>query len=73
MATGRGPVPRPAPATNAAAAARSGGFANRSWVELMDQRFGWTSDFPMFQRKFGWYAEESAEEELRYLFGVFQR
>ena len=33
-------------------------FANRSWVELMDQRFGWTSDFPMFQRKFGWYAEE---------------
>ena len=33
-------------------------FANKAWVELMDQRFGWTSDFPMFQRKFGWYAEE---------------
>ena len=33
-------------------------FANRAWVEMIDERFGWTSDFPMFQRKFGWFAEE---------------
>ena len=29
-------------------------FATPRWIELMDQRFGWTADLPLFRRKFGW-------------------
>ena len=29
-------------------------FATPRWIELIDQRFGWTADLPLFKRKFGW-------------------
>jgi len=30
-------------------------FVTPRWIELIDQRFGWTQDLPLFQRKFGWH------------------
>ena len=30
-------------------------FVTPRWIELIDQRFGWTEDLPLFQRKFGWH------------------
>lgn len=30
-------------------------FVTPRWIELIDQRFGWTQDLPLFRRKFGWH------------------
>ena len=35
-------------------------FVTGDWIDLMDDRFGWTSDLPLFRQKFGYHMEDMA-------------